>query len=151
MNCISRSVLFVILSLSLAFPGLAKGPQPRLPVITLDVAGVTVEAEVADQPETREIGMMFRTEMGENEGMLFVMDEPGAVSFWMKNTLIPLSIAYISASGLILEIYEMQPEDESSVPSRFSTVTYALEMPGGWFQRQGIKAGARISGLPATP
>ncbi len=110
-----------------------------------------MEAEVADQPETRKTGMMFRTEMGENEGMLFVMDKPGPASFWMKNTLIPLSIAYINQTGMILEIYEMQPEDETAIQSRFSTIVYALGMPGGWFQRQGIQPGSRISGLPSIP
>ena len=151
MKCIRHSAVLSLLGLSLSFVALAKSPQPRLPVVTLDIAGVAVEAEVADQPETRRIGMMFRTEMGENEGMLFVMDEPGPASFWMKNTLISLSIAYVNQTGMILEIYEMQPNDETAIQSRFSTIAYALEMPGGWFQRQGIKPGARISGLPSIP
>lgn len=151
MKCIRYSAVLYLLGLSLSLTALAKSPQPRLPAITLDVAGVAVEAEVADQPETRRIGMMFRTEMAENEGMLFVMDEPGPASFWMKNTLIPLSIAYINQTGMILEIYEMQANDETAIQSRFSTIFYALEMPGGWFQRQGIKPGSRISGLPPIP
>lgn len=138
----------IFLGLVLTLTVLARGPQPKLPTISLDVGGVSVEAEVADTDETRETGMMFRTEMGENEGMLFVMGRPGPAAFWMKNTLIPLSIAYISASGMILDIHEMKPEDESLVRSKFSTVAYALEMPGGWFDRHDVKPGARVTGLP---
>jgi uncharacterized membrane protein (UPF0127 family) len=151
MNRIFQTGWIALLGAALTVSAFAKGPQPKLPVITLDVAGISVEAEVADTEETRATGMMFRTTMGENEGMLFVMNEVGSVSFWMKNTLIPLSIAYINQSGIILEIHEMEPENEDFVASRFSTIAHALEMPGGWFRRQGIKPGAKISGLPATP
>jgi len=148
---ISRTAWIALVGVGFCLSALAKTPQPKLPVITLDVAGVSVEAEVADTDETRATGMMFRTSMGKDEGMLFVMEEAGPTSFWMKNTLIPLSIAYINASGVILEIHEMEPLDETSVNSRFSTIAYALEMPGGWFQQAGIRAGARISGLPPSP
>jgi len=151
MKHLSRTSCIALLSVALSVSAFAKGPQPKLPVITLDVAGISVAAEVADTEESRATGMMFRTEMGENEGMLFVMGEAGPVSFWMKNTLIPLSIAYINTSGIILEIHEMEPKNEESVSSRFSTIAYALEMPGGWFKQQGIKPGASVSGLPATP
>lgn len=139
------------LAIGLSASVIAKSPQPKLPTISIEVAGIPVEAEVADTDESRATGMMFRSSMGENEGMLFVMDAVGPVSFWMKNTLIPLSIAYINATGVILEIHEMQPLNEESVESRFSTIAYALEMPGGWFQQQGIKPGASVKGLPPSP
>lgn len=148
MNRIAPTILFALLAAAFCFTALAKGPQPKLPTVTLEIDGISIEAEVADEPESRRTGMMFRTGMGENEGMLFIMDEPGPASFWMKNTLIPLSIAYINSTGMILEIHEMEPHDERGVQSRFQTILYALEMPGGWFQQQGIKPGTRISGLP---
>lgn len=151
MNRIFRTSCIALLSVALTVSAFAKGPQPKLPVITLDVAGISVEAEVADTEETRATGMMFRTTMGENEGMLFVINEVRPVAVTMKNTLIPLSVAYINQSGIILEIHEMEPKNEESVQSRFSTIAYTLEMPGGWFRRQGIKPGAKISGLPASP
>ena len=146
-----RLVFYALTSIGLMFSVFAGEPQQKLPVSKLQIGSAEIAAEVADEPKEREIGMMFRTEMGENDGMLFVMESPSRAAFWMKNTLIPLSIAYISSSGLILEIHEMLPKDETPVPSRFTTIAYALEMPGGWFSRRNIKPGAKIEGLPPLP
>ena len=99
--------------------------------------------EIADTPETQEKGLMGRESMTEDHGMLFVYDRDSRKSFWMKNTLIPLSIAYIAADGTIREIYDMEPLSTRIVDSRYS-VRYALEVNQGAFQRHGIKEGDKV-------
>ena len=99
--------------------------------------------EIADTPETQEKGLMGRESMAEDQGMLFVYDRDSRKSFWMKNTLIPLSIAYIAADGTIREIYDMEPLSTRIVDSRHS-VRYALEVNQGAFQRHGIKEGDKV-------
>jgi uncharacterized membrane protein (UPF0127 family) len=91
---------------------------------------------------------MGRKELAEGDGMLFVFSRPQPMGFWMKDTLIPLSIAYISGEGIIREIHDMQPLEESGVPSMFRDLVYALEVPQGWFAKNGILAGDRVLGLP---
>lgn len=125
--------------------------QPTLPTIPISIGGKNLVVEVADTDETRAMGLMFRDQLEDGTGMLFVMDEPAPAWFWMKNTRIPLSIAYISALGMILEIYDMEPHDESQTASEFGTVAYALEVPQGWFEKNGVVAGDTVDGLPALP
>ena len=135
------------------FPGTAPAdtaPQDPLPTITLRIGASTVRAEVADEPDERITGLMGRTHLAEGAGMLFVFREPRPLGFWMGGTLIPLSVAYINASGVIREIHDLQPLDETPARSTFPDLSYALEVPQGWFQRQKILAGDRILGLP-TP
>jgi uncharacterized membrane protein (UPF0127 family) len=137
----------------LATPGAiatpATEPQPRLPTVPLVVGGKKLAAEIADEDAEREAGMMFRRTMAAGEAMVFVFDTPQKVAFWMKNTLVPLSVAYVNASGMILEIHDLKPKDETAVPSRFDTVLYAIEVPQGWFLANGILPGAQVKGLPA--
>lgn len=123
--------------------------QIALPAVTLSVGGKVVTAEVADEPQERATGLMFRKSLAPDSGMLFIMPEPEHASFWMKNTTLPLSVAYINQSGMILEIHDLRPLDEKPVPSTFSNIAYALEMEQGWFARNRILAGDRIKGLPA--
>ena len=107
---------------------------------------VKITVEIAKTDEERRQGLMFREELLDGEGMLFVFERDARHSFWMKNTLIPLSIAFISSDGEIIEIKDMQPHNEDSVaPSRM--VRYALEVPQGWFDRAGIKPGDTITGI----
>jgi uncharacterized membrane protein (UPF0127 family) len=126
----------------------ADAAQPKLPTVLLTIGGKSVNAEVADEDGERERGLMFRKTMGENDGMLFVFDRPTQASFWMRNTTIPLSVAYISISGIILEIHDLNPLDERPVSSAFDTIAYALEMPRGWFEKGGVLSGDSIAGLP---
>jgi len=125
--------------------------QPELPTATLRVGKVAVRAEIADDDRERAAGLMFRESLSADSGMLFVMPSTGPAGFWMKNTLVPLSIAYIGPDGTILEIHDMQPKSEKAVRSVFSTISYALEMPQGWFAKNNIWPGERISGLPPLP
>jgi uncharacterized membrane protein (UPF0127 family) len=123
------------------------GPQPRLRTIDLQAGMHIIKAELAITPEQQATGMMFRKEMGTNEGMLFVNEEPGLRCFWMRNTLVPLSIAFIADDGSIVNIADMEPRSEKSHCSA-RPVRYALEMNLGWFARRGLKAGSRLSGAP---
>ncbi len=123
--------------------------QPPLPTITLKAEnGRAITAEVADETHERTAGLMFRENLATDSGMLFVMPRPDRAGFWMKNTLLPLSIAYLNSSGVILEIHDMKPHDEKTVASVFPTVAYALEMDQGWFQKAGVNPGERLRGLP---
>ncbi len=126
----------------------ADAAQPKLPTVLLTIGGKPVTAEVADEDAERERGLMFRKTMGANDGMLFVFARPTQAAFWMRNTTIPLSVAYISLSGVILEIHDLNPLDERPISSDFDTIAYALEMPRGWFEKAGVLAGDSIAGLP---
>jgi uncharacterized protein len=119
-----------------------------LRIAELKISNVPVTAEVADTPQASENGLMFRDTLPEDHGMLFVFDQPKKASFWMRNTKIPLSIAYVDSAGKILEIKSMNPMDETVVPSRSDEVAYALEVNQGWFTRHGISSGATIDGIP---
>ena len=92
---------------------------------------------------------MSRTNLSENEAMLFVFPGPRPVSFWMKDTPVPLSIAYMGSSGRILEIHDLKPFDETPVPSASASVDFALEVPRGWFSGHGILPGDMVGGLPS--
>ena len=106
-----------------------------------DTHSLTVE--LAKTEEQREQGFMFREKIPEGTGMLFVFQRDERLAFWMKNTPSPLSIAYISSSGEIRAIFDMEPFNEKSVVSPFS-VRYALEVPRGWFEKVGIKVGDSV-------
>ncbi|MDR2784773.1 MAG: DUF192 domain-containing protein [Treponema sp.] len=99
-----------------------------------------IRAEVARTGAERETGLMFRRSLADGEGMLFVFERDQMLSFWMKNTLIPLSIAYIAYNGRILEIHDMKPQDLTPIRSGRSA-RYALEVPQGWFEKAGIRPG----------
>ncbi len=119
-------------------------PQPRLPTVKLWLGAQELVTEVARNPKEIETGMMWRTAMAENEGMLFVFAQPHQASFWMKNTLVPLSCAYIDASGVILEIHDMKPRDLRPIPAATDKVQFVLEVKQGWFQRNHVTGGAVV-------
>jgi uncharacterized protein len=124
-----------------ASPGKA---QPRLPTVVLRLGDQELVTEIARTAKQIETGMMWRTGMGEMEGMIFVFERPHRASFWMKNTLVPLSCAYIDPEGVILEIHDMRPKDEASIPAGTDRVQYVLEVPQGWFQRHNVPVGSLI-------
>jgi len=144
-----RALIWAACAAVLAAPLNARTPpQAALPKIALTIGDIRVSAEVADDPDEKTIGLMGRTELAEGEGMLFVFSRPQPMGFWMKDTLLPLSIAYINRDGIIREIHDMQPLDESPIPSLFADLVYALEVPQGWFAKNGILAGDKVEGLP---
>ncbi len=115
-----------------------------LSILKADGTSVNVSAEIAVTDEERAQGLMYREELSSGEGMLFVFDRDQIMSFWMKNTIIPLSIAYISSDGIILEIHDMRPQSEAPIMSSRSA-RYALEVPQGWYESAGIKTGDKLS------
>ncbi len=119
-------------------------PQPKLQTIKLWLGPQEMLAEVARTASQIQKGMMFRKEMAENEGMLFVFPQPHRASFWMKNTLIPLSCAYIDAEGVILETHDMKPLDETPIMAASDQVSYVLETKQGWFERNKVGVGAVV-------
>jgi uncharacterized protein len=116
--------------------------QPKLPTLKLWVGDQEIVAESALNSTQIATGMMFRKEMGTNEGMLFVFAQPHRVSFYMKNTVVPLSAAYIDPEGVILEIHDLKPLDETPVEAGSDSVQYVLEMNQGWFKRHNLGPGA---------
>lgn len=118
--------------------------ESGLPVITLDVAGRRVKAEVACTTASRARGLMYRRSLPKNDGMLFVYSEARPLSFWMKNTYLPLDIAFIDADGIIRDIVSMKPLTTVSHPSS-GPVPYALEMNEGWFKRHAVDVGSKVT------
>lgn len=119
-------------------------PQPKLATIKLWLGTKELITEQALTQDQITRGMMFRKEMAEHEGMLFVFGRPHQASFWMRNTLIPLSCAYIDPEGMILEIREMKPLDETPIEAKSDRVQYVLETPLGWFERNQVNVGAVV-------
>jgi uncharacterized protein len=122
----------------------------QLPTVDLAINGHRLVAEVAASDETRTTGLMHRFSLQRDHGMLFVFREPQPLSFWMKNTYVPLSIAFIGSDGKIVNIEDMAPQTETTHPSR-GLALYALEMKKGWFAEHGISAGQAVSGLEKAP
>ena len=114
---------------------------------TLCVNGIRLNVEVADTKELRKTGLMFRKKLKKDSGMLFVFDRREVLFFWMKNTFIPLSVAFIDTNYKIISIADMSPLDESRSHSSFLPAKYAVEMNQGWFERKSIKVGDMVEGL----
>ncbi len=123
------------------------GCSAKLPTSTLDVGGHAVVAEIAYTLETRQRGLMHRDGLGTDKGMLFIYPDESPRGFWMKDTRIPLSIAFADRTGKIVKIANMRPHDLTRVPSVYPA-TYALEMTQGWFAANGIEKGTVIGDIP---
>jgi uncharacterized membrane protein (UPF0127 family) len=131
----------------LAMPASAQeGPQ-RLTAIQLGAGMHNIKAEVARTPQEHQIGLMFRKSMGANDGMLFVFDRASPQCFWMRNTLIPLAIAFVADDGTVVNLDEMKPQTEETHCST-QPVRFVLEMNTGWFAKRGVKPGSKLSGAP---
>ena len=124
-----------------AKPAVEKTVEDRF---AIKVGGRTVQMQVAALPEEMQKGLMFRQSMGTDEGMLFAYTSPTQLSFWMRNTEIPLNIGFFDATGELKEIYEMYPHDERPVAAHADNLQYALEMNQGWYKQAGIKPGAKL-------
>ena len=138
----------VICALALQAPGTVWAD----PLLTypLKIKGYPIRVEVANNEDARRTGLMFRDALAEHQGMLFVYESEGRHAMWMKNTLIPLSVAFIDRSGRIINIEDMQPQTEDVHGARASAA-FSLETNQGWFKRRGIKAGDRVHGLERVP
>ena len=122
-------------------------PQTDLPRISLQAGMHRIDTQVAATPAQRSIGLMFREEMPQHEGMLFAFEQASVQCFWMKNTLLPLTAAFVADDGTIVNLVDMAPQTTDSHCST-KPVRYVLEMNQGWFAKKGIKAGAKLSGKP---
>jgi uncharacterized membrane protein (UPF0127 family) len=148
-------ILLSFLWLPAVLPGRAQDDEPNggrpqsLPTVTLHIGKAELTTEVASTPLQEETGLMYRTKMSDNHGMIFLLTRTGYATFWMKNTLIPLSVAYIDKDGVILEIHDMKPLDETTINSKSDQVAYALETNVHWFALNGIKPGDRIEPPPS--
>ena len=134
-----------VVTIAFAAPNPARGAG-GLPAVTLTVNNQKIVAEVASTPQDRATGLMNRFSLQPDHGMLFVFERPEPLSFWMKNTFIPLSIAFLDADGRVLNIDDMAPQTESPHWSQ-GPALYALEMRKGWFAERGVKVGDRVEGL----
>lgn len=120
-------------------------PQVNLPRVALTAGMYRIDAQVAATPTQRQIGLMQRRDMPAHEGMLFVFEQPGVQCFWMKNTPLPLTAAFVADDGTIVNLADMQPLSEDSHCSA-KPVRYVLEMNQGWFAQRGLKAGSKLGG-----
>jgi uncharacterized membrane protein (UPF0127 family) len=130
--------------------GAAAWAQNAMPVMELTAGFHRIEAEVAATNENRQVGLMNRKAMPAQRGMVFAFTHENAHCMWMRNTYIPLSVAFIDADGVIINIEDMQPQTEINHCAK-KPARYALEMNQGWFAQRGIKPGARLGGLERLP
>ncbi len=146
----SNPAIMAAAVLGFALVAFLSGCQPRLERITLRAAGQEITVEVARTEPEREHGLMGRRNLGPREGMVFVFDRDQHLDFWMKDTPTPLTIAFLSAEGKVLELVDMEPYSEKVVQSRLSA-RYALEMRQGAFADLGIKEGTFLTFPPGFP
>ncbi len=135
------------IALSLASFSAFAQQHAKFPIISLTAGIHVIKAEVATTNAERQQGLMFREKMAVNEGMVFIFEAPAEVCMWMKNTPLPLSVAFIDDSGKIINIEDMKPQSTESHCGK-KMVRYALEMNQGWFKQKNIKPGNMIEGLP---
>ena len=140
------TLLLATLALS-ASTAWSQEAQRNLPQVTLKAGMHLIHAQVASSFDQRATGLMFRTDMPANEGMLFVFEEPAGQCFWMKNTLLPLTAAFVADDGTIVNLADMKPQTLDSHCSE-KPVRYVLEMNQGWFAKRGLKAGTKLGGAP---
>ena len=142
-NTLSSAAVLVALAANCA----SAQQVARFPVISLTAGIHVIRAEVAATEAQRQQGLMFREKLGPNEGMVFLFDAPAGVCMWMKNTYVPLSVAFIDSEGKIINIEDMQPRSMQSHCTKRPAL-YALEMTQGWFKQKNIQPGSTIEGLP---
>lgn len=125
----------------------AQNAQMHLPRTKLSAGMHLLDVQVAQSAQERQIGLMFRREMPQHEGMLFVFEQPATQCFWMRNTLLPLTAAFVADDGTIVNLVDMKPKtDDSHCSSK--PVRFVLEMNQGWFAKRNIQAGFKLTGIP---
>jgi uncharacterized membrane protein (UPF0127 family) len=149
MKYISFGIFGLAAALSIASHA-QSAPQMDLPRIKLTAGMHLIDTQIAATPEQRATGLMFRTEMPQSEGMLFVFEQAAEQCFWMKNTVLPLTAAFVADDGTIVNLANMQPHTTNSHCSA-QPVRYVLEMNQGWFGKKNIKPGFKLGGKPFQP
>jgi uncharacterized protein len=149
MSLNQRLTLGLLMALCSAVAPAQEAPQTNLPVVQLNAGMHNIRAQVARTPDQRATGLMHRKDMPQHEGMLFVFEQPSVQCFWMKNTLLPLSIAFLADDGTVVNVRDMQPQALDSHCSD-KPVRYVLEMNQGWFAKRGVKPGSKLTGSPFT-
>jgi uncharacterized membrane protein (UPF0127 family) len=145
-----KQIAITFIGCALALANLAyaqNSPQMDLPRIKISAGMHLIDTQIASTDEQRATGLMFRKDMPQTEGMLFIFEHPSQQCFWMKNTLLPLSAAFVADDGTIVNLVDMKPQTTDSHCSN-QAVRFVLEMNQGWFERKGIKAGAKLGGAP---
>jgi uncharacterized membrane protein (UPF0127 family) len=137
-----------VLALSFAFTAALATADVSFKTSQVKVGSHPLKVEVAQNEPQRTQGLMFRQKLGTDDGMLFIFDEPAYHSMWMKNTLIPLSVAFLDANGVILNILDMEPQTLDSHMAAGPAV-YAIETNKGWFEKKKIRPGDKVTGLPS--
>ena len=145
-----RFIQLILMALICLSATAQEGPQTNLPRIKLQLGMYQIDTQLAQTPEQRSIGLMYRAEMPTHEGMLFVFEQASTQCFWMKNTLLPLTAAFVADDGTIVNLADMKPQTTDSHCST-KPVRFVLEMHQGWFAKKGFKAGTRLSGAPFKP
>ena len=140
----SFSVVLAAALFACALPALG---DAKLPTTTLRIGSHPLKVEVASTEPQRNQGLMHRTSLPRDDGMLFIFDDPGYYAMWMKNTLIPLSVAFVDREGVILNIADMQPQTLDTHLSN-GPALYAIETNKGWFESHKVHAGDKVTGLP---
>jgi uncharacterized protein len=143
----TRNAVLFLAAAAVAFGAMAAPTVVELPTVPLSINGNKLVAEVARTPEETSTGLMYRFSLKPDHGMLFVFERSEPRAFWMKNTFIPLSVAFVAPDGRIVNIDDMAPKDETLHWSR-GPAMYVIEMRRGWFAERGIRAGDRVMGLP---
>jgi uncharacterized membrane protein (UPF0127 family) len=147
-NSAMKTLASFLVALCFLAPALAQEtPQTQLQRITLSAGIHQMDIQVALTPEQHQIGLMYRSEMPQNEGMLFVFQAPSKQCFWMKNTILPLTAAFVADDGSIVNLEDMKAQTTDSHCS-LKPVRYVLEMNQGWFSKKGLKAGSKLVGRP---
>ncbi|MHB1200244.1 MAG: DUF192 domain-containing protein [Polaromonas sp.] len=145
-----KHIAIIFLGLAAALGNLShaqSSPQMDLQRVKLSAGMYLIDAQVAASPQERSIGLMFRKEMPPSEGMLFVFEQAAVQCFWMKNTLLPLTAAFVADDGTIVNLADMKPQTTDSHCSK-QPVRYVLEMNQGWFAKKAIKSGFKLAGKP---
>jgi hypothetical protein len=137
--------MLALLCIATAPQAHAQDRPQQLPTTTLKVGMHSIQAQVAATPQQRHVGLMHRPSMPTHEGMLFVFEQPAQQCFWMRNTLLPLTAAFLADDGTVLNLADMQPRSDESHCSA-APVRFVLEMNQGWFAKRGIKPGTRLRG-----
>ena len=148
LSCIRWLQLAVmLLGFTGSFAVSAQQPQMQLPRTKLSAGMHLLDVQLAQTPQERQIGLMFRKDMPQHEGMLFVFEQPATQCFWMRNTLIPLTAAFVADDGTIVNLADMKPQTDDSHCS-VKPVRFVLEMNQGWFAKRNIQAGYKLGGAP---